>query len=88
MPEQGCEQKPGLSPNDPVSEILNNIIFQKKNILLVGHLPFLQKMVSLALLDAESQAIIKFCMAGIVCLEYDEEGVWTLIFEVISELLP
>ena len=71
---------------DPVSDVFSLVEPLGKDIMIVSHLPFLQKLASLILLGKDS-AIIRFNMAGVVCLEKDEEGTWQLIFEVIPDLL-
>jgi phosphohistidine phosphatase len=69
LPKEGREQKEGLAPNDPVNAVFANVLSKKKDIMIVGHLPFLQKITHLALLNLETAAIIKFNMAAVVCLE-------------------
>lgn len=86
-PKEGIVQKEGLAPNIPPNALFATIILTKKNTLIVGHLPFLQKLVSLVLLNSESHEIIRFNMAGVVCLERNAEGKWQLIFEIIPDLL-
>ena len=55
--------------------------------MIVGHLPFLQKLASLALTGLESQEIVSFCMGGVVCVERGEDSAWRLVFEVVPSLL-
>jgi len=86
-PKIGIEQKEGLAPNDPVDKIFADIAPLKTDIMIVGHLPFLQKLASLTLINSASSEIIKFNMSGAVCLERDETGKWQLIFEIIPGLL-
>ena len=87
LSKEGIVQKEGFSPNDPVGPVFDEIGHAQKNIMIVGHLPFLQKLASLALINSEAYEIIKFSMGGVVCLERNEEGKWQLIFEIIPELL-
>ena len=86
-PKETTQEKENLSPNDPVSETFEMIGKAKKDIMIVGHLPFLQKLLSLMLLDSESYEILKFNMGGCVCLECGEEGKWQLLFGIIPDLL-
>jgi phosphohistidine phosphatase len=86
-PGEGAAQKEGLAPMDPPQEVFADVKNQSKDIMIVGHLPFLQKLASLALLGSESSRIVKFNMGGAICLERNEEGAWQLIFEVIPDLL-
>jgi len=86
-PKEGIKQKEGLAPNDPVDKALANLPSMERNIMIVGHLPFLGKLASLALINSESYEIVKFSMGGAVCLERDENKKWGLLFEIIPDLL-
>lgn len=86
-PTEGIEQKDGLTPNDPVKEILDDIHSAKKEIMIVSHLPFLQRLTSLILLNSEIYEIVWFKMGGVVALEQNEAGRWALAFTIIPELL-
>ncbi|MCK4463408.1 MAG: phosphohistidine phosphatase SixA, partial [Candidatus Omnitrophica bacterium] len=87
LSKERTEHKEGLAPNDPVDKVFADIATLKKDIMIVGHLPFLQKIVSFALTDSELNEIVKFNMGGTVCLERDETGKWRLIFEITPDLL-
>ena len=81
------EQKDGLAPNDPVANVFSSIANIEDDIMIVGHLPFLQKLASLLLTGLESKGTVKFSMAGCVCLEKDESSKWVLGFAIIPDLL-
>ncbi len=76
----------GLAPNDPVDKWLEELNTRVKDVMIVGHLPFLQKLVSLLLVEDESSRLITFRPGGVVCLER-EEGKWSLIWMVPPELV-
>ncbi|MFC1480421.1 phosphohistidine phosphatase SixA [Candidatus Omnitrophota bacterium] len=86
-PTGGILQKEGLAPNDPTEGIFSEAEAESKDIMIVGHLPFIQKIAALVLLGSESSKIIRFNMGGVVCLKKSEEGFWQLVFEVIPDLL-
>lgn len=86
-PGEGTMEKEGLSPNDPAENVFNEITLGKKDIMIVGHLPFLEKLASRALFGSEEYKAIKFNMGGVLCLEENKEGKWQLAFEVIPALL-
>jgi phosphohistidine phosphatase len=83
LPKEGCEQKEGLAPNDPVNAVFANVLAKRKDAMIVGQ----QKITHLALLNLETAAIIKFNMAAVVCLEQNNQGKWQLIFAVPPNLL-
>jgi phosphohistidine phosphatase len=77
----------GLSPNDDVRAIRDEIEAAQRDIMLVGHLPFLGKLASLLLAGSESAEPVAFKQAGIVCLEYSDENQWQINWMVTPELL-
>ena len=51
---------------------------ESRSLMLVGHLPFLSRLVSRLLgLDAD-RAVVEFQMGGVVCLELDASRTWTV----------
>jgi phosphohistidine phosphatase len=85
--KQSLLQKEKIGPKDPIVDVADDIGSLNENVMIVGHLPFLQRLASLLLLETESYEILQFKKGGVVCLERDEEGVWRLVFEVIPGLL-
>ncbi len=60
----------------------------KIDIMLVGHLPHLSKLTGKLFYGDESREVITFEMGGILCLEKDEYGYWTIQWMVTPEILP
>jgi len=81
------EQKDGFAPNDPVDNVFSGIANTEDDIMIVGHLPFLQKLTFLLLTGSESNGIVRFSMGGCVCLEKDESSKWVLVFAITPDLL-
>lgn len=86
-PKQGAEQREDLAPNDPVKKVFDSIASEDRDLMIVGHLPFLQKLASLALTNSESSDIVAFRKGGAVGLERKEANVWQLIFAIIPDML-
>ncbi|HCJ67700.1 MAG TPA: phosphohistidine phosphatase SixA [Elusimicrobia bacterium] len=83
---KNIEQKEGLTPNDSVGTFKEELASREKDLMIVGHLPFLQKLASLLLTGSESQDLVAFQQAGIVCLER-EQGKWQITWMIIPELI-
>ena len=77
----------GLSPNDNVTVSKDELISGRKDIMIVGHLPFLPKLASLLLTNSESSNTVAFKNGGIVCLNYSDDNQYQLQWMVIPELL-
>ena len=82
---QEMEERDDLNPRDPVDKFPAE--FQKTNTdrMIAGHLPFLQKLVSLLLTGSDGLELISFKNSGVVCLEYEEA--WKLAWFVTPDLL-
>jgi len=85
-PPGGAIEKEGLAPNDHVRDVFDSVKELDNDVMIVGHLPFLEKIVTYALLGAEFPVIAKFNMGGVVALEKGEDG-WHLALEIIPDLL-
>jgi phosphohistidine phosphatase len=80
-------QRDGLSPLDDVKDIANHIKVAKKNLLIVGHLPHLGKLAALLITGRESVPVVSFQQGGVVCLEKDVEGLWSVVWMLVPEIL-
>jgi phosphohistidine phosphatase len=87
VPDQNLEGIQGLYPNDDVHPWLEKISKEKKDILLVGHLPFLEKLTSLLLCGDENARLVFFCYGGIVCLEQKEDKGWAVRWVLTPEMV-
>ena len=58
----------GLGPNDPVMPVKEELQRLEKNVVIVGHMPFLAKLAGLLLTENQLIQPVKFCNAGIVCI--------------------
>lgn len=62
----------GLKPNDSTDHLLHAAETAGGDILVVGHLPFMEKMVARLLTGAEDGMQIGFEPGAVVCVERDE----------------
>jgi phosphohistidine phosphatase len=75
----------GIGPMDDVKEFAQNIVPQD-NLMVVGHLPFMQRLVSYLTTGSEKILVYRFQNSGIVCIDskVEEDGAidwfikWTL----------
>ena len=81
--KEAVEEKQGLAPNDPVERVVEEIGFLEKDLMVVGHLPFLQKLTGLCCLGDQDKAVVRFFMGGVVCLEKEKDtDLWVIVFAV------
>jgi phosphohistidine phosphatase len=77
----------GLGPNDDVARLKDELNTAGGDIMIVGHLPFLNKLASLLLTGCESADTVAFKNAGIVALSSDEGNKWQINWMVTPEIL-
>ena len=77
----------GLGPNDDVNAMRKELLSGKRDMMIVGHLPFLSKLASLLLTGDKTADTIAFQKGGIVAFEKTTEGQWQINWMVIPELL-
>jgi phosphohistidine phosphatase len=72
-----------MNPLDTVGKLPGEILASNKNIMIIGHLPFLQKLAGHILTGSEESEIIVFKNSGVVSLDYDEK--WKIDWLVSPE---
>src|SRR5688572_1375171 len=76
----------GLEPDDDPMEAANFLEAYTDDILIVGHLPHLERLTSLLLTGDPNKRPVQFRHGGVVCLE-KLAGEWTVNWCVAPELL-
>ena len=81
-PAHGLQQSPDMAPDSDIMPIVEKIR-NSENLMLIGHLPFLQKLLSFLLTGSSDYQMMKFQYSGITCLEKDGKSdrwqiKWTL----------
>ena len=76
----------GLNPNDDVRSVAETLQQEAQSVMLVGHLPFLNRLASYLLSGNAEQTLIQFQMGGIVCLTRQEND-WSVSWMIIPEIV-
>lgn len=77
----------GINPNDSVEDFANQLMNWDEDILVVGHLPFMSKLVSLLVTGSSDAVVVSYTPGSIVFLESTGEGVWQLQWMVRPDLI-
>lgn len=83
----GLIESDGLSPLDEPEIWIGRLEEEKNDIMIVGHLPHLSKIVSLLLLGDTRPEAIRFKNGGVVCLEKNQERKWLVQWIVTPDIL-
>ena len=76
-----------IAPLDPVDPVAKEAATWEEDTMLVGHLPFMVKLVSQLVAGNESTAVTAFRPGSVVCLEREETGNWVIAWMIRPELL-
>ncbi|MFZ0565772.1 MAG: phosphohistidine phosphatase SixA [Chlamydiales bacterium] len=79
-------EKEGLKPMDPIEPILEEIESLNSDRMWVGHLPFMEKILTRLVLKEEKNSPFLFCGSAIVCLE-GEKKEWSILWAISPKLL-
>jgi phosphohistidine phosphatase len=72
-PEDGVQESSGLKPLDDVS-VFASKINSEDNVMLVGHLPFMERLTSYLITGFTDKPVFKFQNGGIVCMDTDPDS--------------
>ena len=79
------QERNDLNPLDSVEKFPEEIQSLNKDLMIVGHLPFLQKLAPLLLSGSETNQFISYKNSGMVCLEFTDT--WKIAWMVTPELM-
>jgi phosphohistidine phosphatase len=85
-PPRNVEAVQGLNPNDDVKPWAEKIRNEKEDMMIVGHLPFLEKLASYLLSGNENLRLVLFRYGAVVCLEQKEDKGWAIRWILTPEM--
>ncbi len=77
----------GLNPNDDVRPWAEHISRDAEDLMIVGHLPFLEKLASFLVCGDERAKAVMFRYSAIICLEKKESGRWAVDWVIKPEMV-
>jgi len=86
--DMGLKAVEGMAPDDAVSPFLARIVEAEGDVLLVGHLPFLDKMASALIAGNESVEVFTLPAGGVACMERSADGIWRLVWMIDPNIIP
>jgi len=86
IPNLPVQAAQGINPNDDIHPWAERISKEKEDLMLVGHLPFLEKLTSLLLCGDENARLILFRYGAIVCLDQKEDKCWAVRWILTPEM--
>jgi len=85
--EDGVLQHDELDPLDDPRSVRGEVARSERDVLIVGHMPFLSRLGSSLLSGDDSADFLALRTAGAACLEREEERRWHLLWQFSPALL-
>lgn len=76
----------GISPNDPVVEFASDADVWDEDTLVVGHLPFMSRLVSLLTVGDAAHELVHFTPGSVVCLARQDDHHWVIAWMMRPDL--
>jgi phosphohistidine phosphatase len=86
-PQDGIFVAEDMEPMADPSIWTNRLAEEKEDLMLVGHLPHLDKLAAKLVCGDTSKSVVAFQNSGVVCLAKDDSGVWSLYWMVTPRML-
>jgi len=87
-PDMGINRAKELGPLSSPWSWVERLAKINKDIMIIGHLPHLQRLSDLLLSQEADKRIIEFKMGGVICLMKNESGLWSICWMVIPQIIP
>ncbi len=86
-PEEGLQEADGLAPMDEPEVWADRVKNINENLMLVGHLPHLERLASLLLCGEPERNILNLKSGGILCLKRRENQSWYIEWMISPDIL-
>ncbi len=84
---QSFESLAGLGPNDSVEAFMHIVENWSEDVVVVGHLPFMSKLVGALVAGNEEACVVEFEPGSMVCVEHDNDGPWHVVWMIRPDTL-
>ncbi|HOC45057.1 MAG: phosphohistidine phosphatase SixA [Syntrophorhabdaceae bacterium] len=86
-PKKEMREENGLAPNDDPAVWAARINAMEEDTAIVGHLPFLDRLLGLLVMGDAGRRIIDFKPVGTVCLKPADNGRWLITWVINPEVI-
>jgi phosphohistidine phosphatase len=81
-------QVTGISPDDDINPLRREVAGLKENVMVIGHLPYLNRISGALLAQDESMPVVVFHPASLVRLDRREDARWSLQLVLPVGVMP
>ena len=86
-PTEGIREVAGIAPNDDVEPMRVRLQEESKNVMLVGHLPYLSRLAVRLLELGADRTVVRFQMGGVLRMDRDDDLRWAIGWMLVPELV-
>ena len=87
QPTEGLREVAGIAPNDDIEPMRVRLQRESKNVMLVGHLPYLSRLAARLLGLGTDRTVVQFQMGGVLRMERDDDARWAVGWMLVPELV-
>jgi len=84
-PDEGIQEIEGINPLDDVHVFADKIEISD-NLMLVGHLPFMERLTSYLITGSIEKPVFKFQNGGILCMDKDLDKGWLIKWSLMPDI--
>ncbi|MBS3821416.1 MAG: phosphohistidine phosphatase SixA [Planctomycetes bacterium] len=84
---EGTIEQSDLGPTDDVEPVCETLETAGTDVMIVGHLPFLDRLASLLVADDDEAESIAFQKGGVLCLQREDDN-WSVAWMITPDILP
>lgn len=88
LPRGTIEKVGGIAPNDDVEGFVSDVDVWEQDTLVVGHLPFLSRLVARLVAGDVEREMVAFQPGSLVCLERRDIDHWVVLWMLRPDILP
>lgn len=81
------QARTGINPMDEVTQFANEMAGQEEDVLIVGHMPFMGRLIAKLLTGNADKEMVMLQTGSVVCLEKIENGRWLINWMLSPELI-
>lgn len=80
-------KRAGLEPLDDVTDLEQSINNSNEDLMIVGHLPHLSKLISRLIHEKELPETVAFRQGGVCCIAKNKIGRWSIEWMIVPQII-
>lgn len=86
LAEGALARRDGIAPNDPVAPLVAAASELERDLMVVGHQPFMGRAAAALVVGRDEPPVVRFQPGSVACLARQDDGSWVLDWFVVPAL--